>query len=123
MPKAVFVAIVFAVPALALLMPADWFQEVWVPIYAPFGLVMALITYFRPRSEMFLWIFSAPVLFWLLLVMVLPVFMGASSLSTWAQALLLVAVVATPIGLLIGAFGVLGAMLLFALFRSRGWLE
>ena len=123
MPKASFVAIVFAIPILALLIPADWFQEIWVPIYIPFGVVIALITYFRPNSEMFIWVFLAPVLFWLLLVVAVPPFIGNASLTDWAQALLLVTVVATPIGLMVGAFSVVAAMLLYSVYRSRGWLE
>ena len=122
-PKALFLAIVFASPLAVLLVRADIYQSVWLPLYVPVGVVLALIAYRRPHREMFAWILLTPILFWLLMVIVLPFFlMEAPSLDAWGRTLLAVMVVAMPVGFLIGAYVFLLAVLLFAFFRSRGWL-
>jgi hypothetical protein len=121
--KALFLAIVFASPLVLLLVPADIYQYVWMPLYVPVGVILALIAYQRPRREMFAWIVVTPILFWLVMVMVLPFFlMGTPSVGAWGQTTLAIMVVAMPVGFLVGAYVFLLAILLFAVFRSRGWL-
>ena len=121
--KAIYLAIVFASPLAVLAVPIDLFQSLWVPLYVPVGAVVAWIAYLRPRPEMFVWIFLTPIVFWLLVIVAFPlILMGAPSFAAWGQGVIVVVVVATPAGFLIGAYTSLLAVLLFALFRSKGWL-
>ena len=121
--KALFLAIVFASPLAVLLVPTDIYQNVWLPLYVPVGVVLAVIAYRRPRRELFAWIVSTPILFWLVMVIVMPVFlMGTPSVREWGRTTLAVMVVAMPVGFLVGAYVFLLAILVFAFFRSRGWL-
>ena len=65
--KALYLALVFSSPLVVGLLPWDSFQEIWLPMWAPFAAILGVVTFARPRQEMFAWIFAAPVLFWLLI--------------------------------------------------------
>jgi hypothetical protein len=124
--KAFYLALVFSSPLLVGLLPLDWFQFIWLPLWAPFALLLGVVTFLRPRSEMFAWIFFAPILFWLLINVAVPIaaaLSGDTTLANWGPATLVILTVSTPIGILVGLYWLLAAFGLFALFRELSWLK
>ncbi len=122
--KLVFLILVFGLPYTVAALPVDWFQEVWLVIYAPYALVMIPFVYFRPESELLMWVCISPLLFWLLVNAVFVMFaVGESGFDAFGQSLFLSASLSTIIGLKVGVYIILVALVIYLFFRQREWLN
>ena len=106
-----------------MLLPLDWFQALWLWAYLPFAVVAVAFVNIRPDRELMLWIGVTPFVFWVCLNVAVFVYGSVTEGAAPAVQLLLLSVsVSAPIGFMVGAYCIIFAMGLFALFRSRQWL-
>lgn len=121
--KAGYLSLVYSIPLSAALVPADWFQAVWLWPYIPFGIVAAAMVWYRPDREMMLWIAASPLIFWVFINAGAFLYgLAGGPLEAAIQLLLLSLILSTPIGFLVGAYTVMIAILVFAVFRRQKWL-
>jgi hypothetical protein len=123
--KGRYLTLVYSSPLLAWFVPLDWLQEIWIPLYVPFAVAIGLVAHFRPRSEMFAWIFVSPFLFWALLNTAVATYVavtGGGFGQDFRSFMVVTLSVSTLIGALVSAYSILFALGLFALFRARRWL-
>lgn len=121
--KAAYLFITFSLPFATVLLPLDWHQGLWLLVYAPFAAIAAIFVWRRPDKELVLWVASTPVAFWMFFNTGI-FFYGAvtENLTAALQLVLLSLVLSTPIGFLVGAYSIAGALFLYALFRKNSWL-
>jgi hypothetical protein len=119
MKKALYLALVFMMPVISALIPIDHFQDIWIWLYLPFGLVYSIFIWKKPNDSMMVWVTLTPVFFLMLVLIVIPGWVGVESGAIHAlQFFLVVAIVAIPAAIISGPIYVLLAYAIFVLFRK-----
>ncbi len=119
MKKALYLVIVFLMPVISALIAIDHFQDIWIWLYLPFGLVYSIFIWKKPNDSMMVWVTLTPIFFLMLVLIVIPVWVGFESGAIHAlQFFLIVGIVAIPATLVSGSIYVLMAYAIYALFRK-----
>ena len=122
--KVLFLALVYSAPFLAGLLPYDWFQGIWLWLYLPFAIIAVAFVAYRPNKEMMLWVCLSPFVFWLFVNLAALIYgINESGLEGAFQPFFLSLVLSTPIGFMVGAYSLLCAFGLYAIFRQQSWLK
>ncbi len=123
MNKALFLAIVFLLPVISVLVPMDHFQDIWVWLYAPLGLAYATYIWFQPNEHMMKFITIAPLLFLTAVLVIFPAWVAIESgFYAGLQFLGVVAIIAIPSSIIVGATYVLLAYGIYVVFKKYGLL-
>jgi hypothetical protein len=123
MNKAVYLAIVFLLPVVSVLMPMEHFQAAWIWIYVPLGLAYATYIWLQPNEHLMKFITLAPLFFLIAVLVIFPAWMAIESgLYAGVQFLGLVALIAIPPSVVIGAIYVLLAYGIYFVFKMYGLL-
>lgn len=122
--KYLYLSLVYSSPFLVAFLPYDWFQGIWLWAYIPFAAVAIIFVSIRPDKEMLLWVCASPFIFWVLINVATLIYglLNEDGEGVF-QLLLLAAVISAPIGFLVGVYGILFALGLYALFRQQSWLR
>ena len=124
MNKALYLAIVFLLPIISVLVPLEHFQAIWVWIYIPLGLAYATYIWFQPNEHMMKFITLTPLFFLIAVLVIFPVWVAIDSgLYAGVQFLGVVAIIAIPSSVIVGATYVLLAYGIYIVFKKYGLLS
>ncbi|MCX2802001.1 hypothetical protein OQJ68_09400 [Microbulbifer thermotolerans] len=123
MNKALYLAIVFLLPVVSVLIPMEHFQDIWVWIYVPLGLAYATYIWFQPNEHMMKFIMLAPLFFLIAVLVIFPAWAAIDSgLYAGLQFLGVVAIIAIQSSIIVGVTYVLLAYGIYVVFKKYGLL-
>ncbi|WP_226669169.1 hypothetical protein [Microbulbifer aggregans] len=123
MNKALYLSIVFFLPVISAFFPMEHFLDLWLWLYAVFAVAYGTYIWFQPSKRMMLLVSITPIIFLGVVLVVFPLLaaMDAGAVEGF-KFLAVVALVAVPSSVVIGAVYVLLAYTLYVLFRRYGLL-
>lgn len=123
MNKALYLAIVFLLPVISALMPMDHFQDIWIWVYVPLGLAYATYIWLQPNEHLMKLITLTPLFFLIAVLVIFPTWVAIESgLYAGLQFFSVVAIIAMPSSIVIGATYVLLAYGIYVVFKKYGLL-